>query len=227
MNHYLYEIKDTTNDMIYVGMRSCKCDIEDDSYMGSGVRITNAIKQRGLDKFTKRIITTFETREELAESERLHVNVDFVKRKDTYNIAIGGEGGDTWIGQVDPSKAEKQRINSTIHNRTPEFRKIMSVRQTERQSNPEVRKSLSKRAKDNHIDVEYRNKYEDGIRNRVMPEGWIDNMRKVKQTESYKQLRSEIASNYPIFTCHVCGKEIKSKGNLTQHINSHARKGEI
>lgn len=44
MNHYLYEIKNKINQKIYVGVRSCKCDISNDVYMGSGKNIKLAIK---------------------------------------------------------------------------------------------------------------------------------------------------------------------------------------
>jgi hypothetical protein len=45
MNHYVYKITNNINGKIYVGKRSCKCNNEDDIYMGSGRNVLKAIKK--------------------------------------------------------------------------------------------------------------------------------------------------------------------------------------
>ena len=51
MNHYVYEITNLVNGKKYIGKRSCKCPIEEDKYMGSGIAITRSIKKYGKDNF--------------------------------------------------------------------------------------------------------------------------------------------------------------------------------
>ena len=55
MNHYVYEITNLINGMKYIGKRSCKCNIEDDRYMGSSFIVKNAIKKYGIENFKKEI----------------------------------------------------------------------------------------------------------------------------------------------------------------------------
>lgn len=62
-HNYVYEIT-YENNMKYIGVRSCNCNIEDDDYMGSSKIIPFNLKG------TKTIIKTFETREEAVRFER-------------------------------------------------------------------------------------------------------------------------------------------------------------
>ena len=64
MNHYVYEITNLVNGKKYIGKRSCKCPIEDDKYMGSGIAITNAIKKYGKENFKKDVLKICSTEDE-------------------------------------------------------------------------------------------------------------------------------------------------------------------
>ena len=227
MNHYLYEIKNVINNMIYVGIRTCKCPIENDPYMGSGVRIKYAISKYGIENFEKRVIATYDTRNDLECAEREYVNLKFVLREDTYNIAVGGKGGDMWSGQTSLKIREKHKRACILTNTSEEFRKKVSDGAKRRFSNDEQRAHLSKMAKLQFSDPEKRARYDAGMKNRKFPDSWIENVVAVKQTPEYKQKRSEIATNWPVLECPVCGKMIKSQGNYTQHINKHKRNGEL
>jgi len=46
MKHYVYKITNNINDKIYIGKHSSK-DINRDSYLGSGIAISKAIKKYG------------------------------------------------------------------------------------------------------------------------------------------------------------------------------------
>ena len=100
MNHYVYQITNQSNGKIYVGKRSCKCSIEDDAYMGSGIHIRRAIKKYGIENFSKAIIDVCDDTEMAFELEALIVDVDFLKRSDTYNLCGGGIGGG--VGECAP-----------------------------------------------------------------------------------------------------------------------------
>lgn len=84
----VYEIRNKINNMIYVGMH--KCDDDEDYYMGSGTKIREAIIKFGREKFEKRTLYSFSTKEEMIAKEAEIVNDDFVDRLDTYNMIKGG-----------------------------------------------------------------------------------------------------------------------------------------
>ena len=115
MNHYIYQITNNINGKIYIGKRSCKCDINNDKYFGSGIHLKSAIKKYGKQNFTKNIIDICDSSEMAYELEALIVDEDFIKRSDTYNICIGGKG--VGIGKSHPnfgktfSDETKQKIS--------------------------------------------------------------------------------------------------------------------
>ena len=50
MNHYVYKIINIITNEYYIGVRSCKCNIEEDKYMGSSTIWTKAyIKEHILE----------------------------------------------------------------------------------------------------------------------------------------------------------------------------------
>ena len=53
MNHYVYEITNLANGMKYIGKRTCKCEIENDRYMGSSDILRRAIKKYGINNFKR------------------------------------------------------------------------------------------------------------------------------------------------------------------------------
>jgi hypothetical protein len=95
MHFYLYEIRNNINSKIYVGVHKTK--VLDDGYMGSGKIITRAIEKYGVENFTKTILETFETQEEMFAREKELVNEEFLLREDTYNLRRGGLGGWDYI----------------------------------------------------------------------------------------------------------------------------------
>lgn len=91
----IYKTTNLVNGKIYIGMH--QTTNINDSYMGSGVAIEKAFKKYGLSSFKKEILYIFDTFEEMAQKEREIVNTEFVKRKDTYNLMVGGYGGFSYI----------------------------------------------------------------------------------------------------------------------------------
>lgn len=93
MNHYVYEITNKINGKKYIGKRSCKCEITDDKYMGSGYALKNATNKYGLENFEKKIICVCNTEEEAYCNERdlireTNANIS----REYYNISEGGNG---------------------------------------------------------------------------------------------------------------------------------------
>ena len=136
MNHYVYQITNQSNGKIYVGKRSCKCSIEDDAYMGSGIHIRRAIKKYGIENFSKAIIDVCDDTEMAFELEALIVDVDFLKRSDTYNLCGGGIGGG--VGECAPmfgkshSEDARDKISANLVGKTnsEETRAKMSAAKT-------------------------------------------------------------------------------------------------
>jgi hypothetical protein len=89
--HYVYKITNKVNNKFYVGVHKT-VDLND-GYFGSGKLIKRAIAKYGIDNFEKTIIYYATTEEEAYELEALIVDEDFISRKDTYNLNVGGQGG--------------------------------------------------------------------------------------------------------------------------------------
>jgi hypothetical protein len=84
----LYKITNQLNKKIYVGIH--KTQNINDGYYGSGKLIQAAIKKYGKENFVKEILYICDSLEEIIALEREIVNEEFVSRKDTYNISLGG-----------------------------------------------------------------------------------------------------------------------------------------
>lgn len=90
--HYLiYQTTNLVNGKIYIGKHETT-DIEDD-YFGSGKLIRAAINKYGLENFVKTILFELQNEEEMNLLEKCVVTQEFCDREDTYNMAIGGDGG--------------------------------------------------------------------------------------------------------------------------------------
>lgn len=112
MFHYTYRTTNTITGDFYLGVRSSKKDPNEDPYLGSGIRITNAVKKYGRNAFQKEVLGIFPSRGEASDAEKAliekHLGTD-----NCYNIACGGNG---WglLGKRTPAEvyekiAAKQR----------------------------------------------------------------------------------------------------------------------
>lgn len=88
--HYFYKITNLINNKYYYGVHST--NNLNDGYMGSGKRITAAIKKYGIENFSKEILKFFDSRLEMFEYEHLIVNEEILKDPQCYNLVIGGIG---------------------------------------------------------------------------------------------------------------------------------------
>lgn len=91
--HFIYKTTNLINNKIYIGKHST--DNLDDGYLGSGVLLTKAIKKYGKDNFIREILSFHDTSENALLAETEIVDNEFVTRDDTYNLMIGGKGGNT------------------------------------------------------------------------------------------------------------------------------------
>tara|TARA_R110000787_G_scaffold228917_1_gene336521 strand:+ start:2589 stop:3335 length:747 start_codon:yes stop_codon:yes gene_type:complete len=88
--NYVYKITNLVNGRIYIGVH--RTDDMFDGYMGSGTNMKRAINKHGVENFKKEIIQQYDVYKDALNHEADIVTEDFINRKDTYNIKIGGYG---------------------------------------------------------------------------------------------------------------------------------------
>ena len=89
MHYTIYKITNHTNGKYYIGRHATK-DVND-SYMGSGIGIKNAINKYGVENFTKEIIATTDSADALWDLELEIVNEEVVNDPMSYNMSYGGK----------------------------------------------------------------------------------------------------------------------------------------
>ena len=102
----LYMTVNTVNNKIYVGVHITNTPYKFDGYYGDGITGTScywfkhpkypfqrACKKYGLKAFKRYTLMVFDTYEEALEQEKIVVNAEFIRRPDTYNVALGGGSG--------------------------------------------------------------------------------------------------------------------------------------
>ena len=114
MYYTIYKTTNTVNGKFYIGKHQTHNPI--DSYYGSGKKLILAIKKYGKENFIKEILFIFDNETEMNLKEKELITEDFVKRKDTYNIGVGGEGGPHFKGKKHSDEtrrkiAEKEKLS--------------------------------------------------------------------------------------------------------------------
>lgn len=113
MYGYIYLTTNLVNGKKYLGKH--KSDKFDENYKGSGVALNRAIDKYGWENFNCELIESFESRKELNDAEIEYIKrFDAVHSPDYYNIAYGGEGGDTFSGM---SEEDKEKFRQKTKDR--------------------------------------------------------------------------------------------------------------
>lgn len=111
--YYMYQITNAIDGKIYVGVH--ETNNLNDGYMGSGRLLKESIQKLGKENFTKDILAFFEDSNSMYLAERNYVDLEFVKRHDTYNLQIGGTNGfgpNAW--KAAQSSSAKKKRKSTM-----------------------------------------------------------------------------------------------------------------
>lgn len=101
---YIYETTNLINGKKYIGQKVSNIFLKE-KYLGSGKILKQAILKEGKENFKVRLIEECNSKENLDNREIYWINYyNAVKSKNYYNIAHGGEGGDTFSGLSDKNK---------------------------------------------------------------------------------------------------------------------------
>lgn len=147
MVYYIYKVTNLINSKYYLGKRCFKGEsISDDKYLGSGTLLKLALKKYGKENFKKEIITICLSNEELSRVEREIITEDIINDNNSYNLALGGWGGN--LGDI-VNKKLKMVCESD------EYRKKMS----EIINSPEVKERIISSIKKTMSDIGWKEKF--------------------------------------------------------------------
>lgn len=107
MYHYVYRITNNIGKIkkYYIGVRSCKCLPEDDSYMGSSKVLSSDIESMGKHNFKKEIICVLSDRESAMDLEcKLLTEYDAMHNIEWYNLTNGNANSYHTVGTVTAKK---------------------------------------------------------------------------------------------------------------------------
>lgn len=113
---YIYKTTNLVNGKIYVGKhRSPQLD---ESYLGSGIHLSNAVNYYGKENFIVELIDTAESLSELNDKEKLYIQELNARDPNIgYNIACGGDGGQEGLTYKHTEEA-KQKIRDSWKTRS-------------------------------------------------------------------------------------------------------------
>ena len=159
--NFVYKTTNNINGDYYYGVHST--NNLDDGYMGSGLRITRAIKYYGKENFTREIVQYFSNVKNAYILEAAIVTPELVKDPHCYNIAEGGHGGYVIAGFTDEQRNDHyKKIGKSLTGR-PAWNKGLSKDTDQRVTNyanslsghnlsQEARNKISKKAKQRYSD---------------------------------------------------------------------------
>lgn len=108
----IYQVTHKPSGKLYVGKHITTG--LDDGYMGSGKLIRRALKKHGVEQFRKEILFVFDNAEAMDAKERELVTEAFCRRKDTYNLCVGGDGGFSFINRTGKRSANVDALTDDV-----------------------------------------------------------------------------------------------------------------
>ena len=146
MYYTIYKITNKVNGKYYIGKHQTK-DLND-GYMGSGKLLKFAINKYGIENFTKEILHTFKTEEEMNAKEKELVVIS----EQTYNLNEGGYGG---FGYINSEGFNRENLKLGTKGfqkklKDPNFRESWRKSLVDAFSREEYKSKLSERSKQLH-----------------------------------------------------------------------------
>lgn len=119
----LYSIYITTNlfnAKQYIGVHGTHT--EEDSYLGSGTVLIQAIKRWSVEAFHRFTLFTYQDEQEAYIKEEELVNYEYISRADPYNVALGGNRPDANLAKTPEARKKAwstRKENARINNYDP------------------------------------------------------------------------------------------------------------
>jgi group I intron endonuclease len=113
--HFVYKTINLINQKFYIGKHST-LNI-DDGYLGSGKRLSLAIKKYGEENFIREIISFHQTSEEALSAEKQLISHQLVSSENCYNLTFGGGRDWSHINNIPKSNETKHKISKTLKGR--------------------------------------------------------------------------------------------------------------
>jgi group I intron endonuclease len=140
VKYTIYKTTCNVTGMYYIGQHVT--ENEYDSYLGSGIRLGKAINKYGAENFSKEILHVFDNKEEMNTMETILVNEELLKDPMCYNLALGGQGGERTLEQI-------QKISKSLtgHTQSEETKKKRAESNRGQKRSLEVKQRMSDAAK--------------------------------------------------------------------------------
>ena len=183
MKYLIYKTTNKLDGKYYIG---CHCtENENDAYLGSGKHLISAIKKYGRENFVKEILYIFDNKQDMFNKEKELVNEEVVNSPLSYNLKIGGSGGNPGIVGAFKGKSHSLETKEKIKN---------AALQQETTNQKRQRLSHNNWAKRNPL----RHKEHVSNINKGVP----------KSQEHRQKLReSNLGIRHKLISCPHCGKE--------------------
>lgn len=149
MFYTIYKTTNTINGKIYIGKHVTSNP--NDDYLGSGNLLRKAVKKYGKENFTKEVLFTFLTEQEMNTKEIELLTPEYCSSNTNYNIALGGQGGCIALFKENPNyqaivskiSATQQKLSAVIAERTKQLHKDKKVGMYGKKHSDETRKRIS------------------------------------------------------------------------------------
>lgn len=174
MYGFIYITTNHINGKQYIGQKKYDKSNKWKKYLGSGIALKRAIEKYGESNFSKEIIEECQTKEILDDREKYWINYyNAVDSDDFYNIASGGDGGNTIVGYSEEQMEQYKEYKRKLHKEVaPKGELCAASKLTEKQV-----LEIIERLKKNDFNLDIANDY------KVSP-GTIDDIRNHKTWKS-------------------------------------------
>jgi hypothetical protein len=197
--HYTYLSVDVSDNRMYIGSRSCKCEPQkDSSYFGS-------FTDKTFNPSIKKILKLFRSREEAFKHEiYLHFVLDVANNPKFANKARATSDGFTWTGQKH-TKETIEKIRQASKNISKQTRETIRQKQLGKKLTPEHIEALRQSNLGKPKSIETRNKISNKAKGRTCKKS---TRLKISQHNKGKWLNRKDQSK-PITLQNTITKEVK------------------
>ena len=235
----VYKTTNLINGKIYVG----KDETNNPNYLGSGYKLKLAIIKNGRENFVKEILEICNDRQHLQEREIFWISkLNATNDKIGYNIANGGNGGNTYCNLSDErlngikskiSKSMKNRVFSDEHkkrlseaakrrkgNKPSKFKGMKYEDYMDPQKAAELRKKSSENAK-RPMSEETKKKISDSTKGRVlgpMSDTHIENLKRAFIERDKKRTKIARERNINILDEFLLSEVTEDNANYARRI---------